>query len=176
LTSARPGHVNLTFKSTFIGRYEDRLELTFEDTQTKTRFMISRPFKVVVGNKEVHEALRPKTPYTPRLKTARAKVTKVVDGVPPAPRKKRIPYVGHLPEASIPDTLLAILDGPESIRNQVEQIRSAHLPSEFSSSTYAKTFKTLLWVEEHKAKYVSGNPFQVAITDTATEPTWKDTT
>ena len=138
--------------------------------------MTSRHFKLVVGNKEVHEALRPKTPYTPRPKTARAKVTRVVDSVPPAPRKKRIPYVGQLPDAPTPDTLLAILDGPESVRNQVEQIRSAHLPSEFSSFTYAETFKTLLWVEEHKAKYVSSLLCQVATTDTATEPTWKDMT
>ncbi|KAH6909397.1 RNA helicase [Coprinopsis sp. MPI-PUGE-AT-0042] len=128
LTSLRPGHVKLTFRNNFIGRYEDRLELVFEDTQLKKRFMISRPLQIVVGNQAEHEALR----VPPRAADA-------------------IRYVADLPHAHIPARLLAVLNGSETIRKQLAHIRRVHLPAEVSSSTYARHIKTLLWVEEHKA-------------------------
>ncbi|KAH6905317.1 RNA helicase [Coprinopsis sp. MPI-PUGE-AT-0042] len=150
LTSLRPGHVKLTFRNNFIGRYEDRLELVFEDTQLKKRFMISRPLQIVVGNQAEHEALRPKIPYTPRPRTAREPIKKTVKGVRPR-AADAIRYVTDLPHAYIPARLLAVLNGSESIKKQVAHIRRVHLPAEVSSSTYARHIKTLLWVEEHKA-------------------------
>ncbi|KAH6905316.1 RNA helicase [Coprinopsis sp. MPI-PUGE-AT-0042] len=151
ITSARPGFVGLTFRNSFIGRYEDRLELVFEDTQLKKRFMISRPLQVVVGNEEEHEALRPKIPYTPRPKTAREVIKTTVKGVAP-PATNAIPYVGALPRAMPPAQLLVVLNGSEPIKKQVDHIKRVHLPRDLSSATYARHFKILLWVEEQKAE------------------------
>ncbi|KAH6909394.1 RNA helicase [Coprinopsis sp. MPI-PUGE-AT-0042] len=152
LTSAHAGHVDLAFQNNFIGRYEDRLELIFEDIHSKKRFMISRPLQVVVGNKAEHSALLPKIPYTPRPKTARRVVEQVVPGVAPSARRNAIPYVRPLPKAPPPAQLLEILNGSDPVRKQVDDVKSVHLPPDLSSYTYAQHFGTLLWVEEHKTE------------------------
>lgn len=126
--------------------------------------MISRPLQVVVGNKAEHSALRPKIPYTPRPKTARRRaVEKVIEGVAPAARRNAIPYVRRLPKAETPAQLLEILDGSETLRKQVEDVKSIHLPPDVSTSTYAQHFGTLLWVEEHKTVYVLSLPIIVPL-------------
>jgi hypothetical protein len=175
LTSARRGFVRIDFENSFLGRYEDRLELVFEDTQLKKRFMISRPLQVVVGSKAEHEALRPRIPYAPRPRTARDAVTTTVKGVAP-PATNAIPYVGALPRALPPAQLLAVLNRSEPAKKQVDHVKRVHLPQELSSSTYARNFKTLLWVEEHKAEYVSCVQHSIMAADIATELTSNGTT
>jgi helicase MOV-10 len=66
ISNLRPLSLIIGFRQGFLGRYHDRLELIFEDTQLKKRFIITRALKAIVGNKAEHEALQPKVPYVPR--------------------------------------------------------------------------------------------------------------
>jgi len=81
LTRLRPLTLIVAFQQPHIGRYEDRLELLFEDTQLRKRFGISRTLKAIVGDKATHEALKPKSPYIPRTRSVRKEIGEVVEGV-----------------------------------------------------------------------------------------------
>ncbi|KAF8954804.1 P-loop containing nucleoside triphosphate hydrolase protein [Flammula alnicola] len=147
--STRPLPLTLTFKQIHIGRYEDRVEFLFGDSQLKKRFIISRTLKAIVGNRAEHEALMPATPYIPRLRTSRKAVVKVVEGIKP-PALNAIPYIGRLPKASIPSTLQSILSSSQSTKDVSAQVRKIFMPTDFNSNTYDPHFKHLLWVEEYK--------------------------
>ena len=78
VVSGRPITVRVTFKQNHIGRYEDRLEVVFENIQLKKRFTISRAVSATVGNKVDLEALKPKEPYIPNIRADRSPVTNVI--------------------------------------------------------------------------------------------------
>jgi len=73
--------LTIRFTQDHRGRYEDRAEILFEDTQLGKEFVIVRPLRVIVGSREDHAALRPTAPYVPRRRTNRAPVNEVVPGV-----------------------------------------------------------------------------------------------
>lgn len=150
--SGRPITLKITFRQSHIGRYEDRLELLFEDTQLKKQFIISRTLKAIVGNKTDHEALKPKSPYIPRPRTTRQPEKQVVEGVAPA-ALDAIPYVGRLPRAEIPQPLLSILSGSETVSQQISHVRRVFIPNILNSDTYGRHFKHLLWIEEFKMEH-----------------------
>ncbi|KAF8895854.1 RNA helicase [Gymnopilus junonius] len=132
-----------------IGRYEDRVEFLFEDTQLKKRFIISRLLKATVGNKADHEALMPIAPYVPRVRTTRRPVREVVEGIKP-PALNAVPYVGHLPKAAIPPQLQTILSSSQSTKQITAQVQKIYIPDVFDSTSYDRLFKHLLWIEECK--------------------------
>ncbi|KAF5329141.1 hypothetical protein D9611_013223 [Ephemerocybe angulata] len=143
--------VVVAFEQKYIGRYEDRLELVFEDRQLQKQFYITRPLRAIVGDKADHEALKPVAPYVPRQQTNRIPETTVVEGVAP-PSTQSIKYVSKLPLATIPPNLLAILRDTKSIAKQLEEIKKLFVPRDFNSDTYARFFKNLLWIEEHRSE------------------------
>ncbi|KAJ3508690.1 hypothetical protein NLJ89_g5619 [Agrocybe chaxingu] len=150
VTSSRPLTLTLVFKQPFVGRYEDRVEFRFEDTQLRKRFVISRTLKAIVGNKAEHEALQPRTPYVPRSRTARKAIAEIIEGVRP-PALNAIPYVGRLPKADIPTQLQGILSGSESTSRLISHVRRVFLPEALNSvNYYGRHFKYLLWIEEYK--------------------------
>ena len=149
LTRLRPLTLIVAFQQPHIGRYEDRLELSFEDTQLRKRFGISRTLKAIVGDKATHEALKPKSPYIPRSRSVRKEIGEVVEGVKPA-SLTAIPYVAPLPRALIPAHLQSILAGSESVARVVAQIRKIFLPAQLNSANYGRQFRHLLWIEEFK--------------------------
>ncbi len=149
----RPLSIVMELKQSFIGRYEDRVEFVFEDSQLKQRFIISRTLRAIVGNATEHEALAPKVPYTPRVRSTRKPIQKVVEGVKP-PALNAIPYTRKLPEAAIPSHLASVLSSPEGTAKIVSQIRKRFLPAALNSKTYGPYFKQLLWAEEHQAECV----------------------
>jgi helicase MOV-10 len=144
-----PLTIVIEFKQGSIGRYQDRLELVFEDTGLKKRFIITRALKAIVGNKAEHEQLQPKAPYVPRSRSNRTPVLEVVEGVKP-PARFIIPYVGPLPKASIPNRLQNILSGGDSVAKITSQIKNIFIPQVLDSSSYGQHFKHLLWIEEYK--------------------------
>ena len=77
----RETRLTVDFTQTYRGRYEDRAEIIFEDTQLGKRFVIVRPLRAIVGSREDHATLRPSAPYVPRKRTNRAPVNEVVPGV-----------------------------------------------------------------------------------------------
>jgi helicase MOV-10 len=153
ISSTEPRSLTYGFEQKHIGRYEDRLELVFEDTQLKKRFVISRLLRAIVGNQAEHEALRPIAPYVPRKRTTRTPESQVVPGVPP-PSSTAIPYVSRLPFADIPVNLSNLLTDSQSSEKKLADIKRLYLSGLFSSQTYARHFKCLLWIEEHRTEWV----------------------
>lgn len=143
--------VRLAFQRSFVGRYEDRLELTFEDAQLRKRFVITRTVKVIVGDKAAYEQLKPSAPYKPRPRTSRKMINEndVIPGEKP-PAMGVIPYVGRLPEAKIPQPLKTLLESSESVGKIVKQIKKIYIPQVVDSGNYGRFFKYLLWIEEAK--------------------------
>ena len=164
VTSRAPIQLAVSFKEHFIGRYEDRLELIFEDTQLEKQFIIARSLKAIVGNKAEHEALQPKTAYVPRTRSTRRIIPEqdIVEGVKP-PALNAIRYVVPLPKATIPTQLHNILASSETTAKVVSTVRKVFLPQDFNSDTYGRHFKQLLWVEEFKSEYVFRSVDTVAV-------------
>ncbi|KAF8341944.1 RNA helicase [Amanita rubescens] len=150
ITTITPITVQVTFKQKHIGRYEDRIEMLFEDIQLDQRFIISKPLSAIVGSKADHEALKPIAPYTVQPRTTREPELKIVEGVQP-PSTQAVPYIGRLPLALIPSHLLSTLSSGTT-GEIIARIRRAYLPREFNSETYARLFKHLLWIEEYRSE------------------------
>lgn len=158
VTPRTPVPVTFRFDQRSIGRYEDRVEFTFEDTSLKGRFVITRPLQVIVGNEADHEALKPVSPYVdPRLKRGRTRREPEVDVVPGVapPSVKAVRYVLALPKADIPKHLADVLsrsDGGVPLKQQIEDIRRVFLPATLNVGTYARFFKNLLWMDEYRTE------------------------
>jgi len=82
----RETRLTISFTQSYRGRYQDRAEILFEDTQLGKEFVIVRPLRVIVGSRADHAALRPTAPYVPRRRTNRPPVTELVPGVVSPPR------------------------------------------------------------------------------------------
>ncbi|KAF6757614.1 RNA helicase [Ephemerocybe angulata] len=159
ITLRSPATVTFKFKERFIGRYDDRLELTFKDAQLNKIFIISRPVGAIIGSEVDHEALKPISPYIdPRLRSggraARAPVSKVIEGVAP-PSANAVNYVLPLPRAAMPKHLLDLLSVAEqggSLKQLIGDVRKIFMPNVLNSATYARHFKCLLWAEEFRTE------------------------
>ena len=152
LTSRLSITFSVSVQQDHIGRADDRLDFIFEDAQLKTRFMISRRLRVIVGSKDDHELLKPRAPYMPRKRTTRVPETKVIEGVAP-PATTAIPYITKLPPFTIPASITNTLSNG-SIQEIMRHVRQVHLPSVFNAETYGRHFKCLLWVEEFRMEFV----------------------
>ncbi|KAF9057246.1 P-loop containing nucleoside triphosphate hydrolase protein [Panaeolus papilionaceus] len=153
ITNLRPLRFQLTFRNSFVGRYEDRLELTFEDARLKQTFVIVRVLRAVVGDQTLHQELQPRAPYIPRTRTKRQVVADadVVPGEKP-PAQTVIQYIGRLPKADTPEYLKRVLDNDTLSTGRTLQEVQKMMPASFDSASYGRWFKLLLWVEEHKAE------------------------
>ena len=141
--------LNIRFKQPYVGRYQDRLELLFENTKSKKKFIITRALKAIVGNKGEHEDLQPKTPYIPRSTPKRSPILEIVEGIKP-PTTSVIPYVGVLPKAHIPTLLEKVLTSKDSEAKKTARIKSDFIPQTLNSKSHGQHFKHLLWVEEFR--------------------------
>lgn len=81
-------------------------------------------------------------------------MSEVIPGVKP-PTHTAIRYVGRLPEAPIPDDLARVLDDDNMPTGKRLAEIGKIMPSEFDAESYGPYFKLLLWMEEHKAEYIS---------------------
>jgi helicase MOV-10 len=137
---------NVMFASTFRGRYQDRLEFVFEDRALLQRFVIVRTVRAISGEPGAYADLQPSAPYVPRKWAPRTRESNVIPGVRP-PALTAVPWVVPLPDAIVPHALAdAVSPGP--MRDVIGRIRQSFLPSVLNGDTYARHFKTLLWVEE----------------------------
>ncbi|TEB29939.1 hypothetical protein FA13DRAFT_602788 [Coprinellus micaceus] len=62
ITPSTPAFVQFKFTQRSTGRYEDQIELGFEDTSLHVRFVITRRLQVIVGNQADHKSLKPTSP------------------------------------------------------------------------------------------------------------------
>ena len=148
----RPLTCQITFRSPHSGRFEDRVEILFEDQALSQRFVIVRPIKGIVGNNADHELLRPTAPYVPRKRTNRTPETNVLPG-PPPPALEAIKYVVKLGKAEIPKQLATALSSGSNA-DIIGRVRRMFLPEIWDVSSYGRHFKHLIWVEEHRMEWV----------------------
>ncbi|KAA1476103.1 P-loop containing nucleoside triphosphate hydrolase protein [Dentipellis sp. KUC8613] len=149
LESSAETCITVTFRqpAVLIGRYEDKLEITFQD-ESHGRFTIVRSVRAIVGNREDYEALKPSAPYVPRHKGPKRAEKRIVEGIPP-PSLNAVEWVRKLPEAEIPKQLLSIL-AMKSVDDIVNELKHNVIRGDLSPELYGLYFKTLLWVEEHR--------------------------
>jgi helicase MOV-10 len=152
ITFATPIPLTVSFNLPYGGRYEDRLELVFEDIQLRKRFLISRSLRAIVGSKVDHELLKPKAQYVPRTRLTRQPETNVIEGILP-PALNAIPWKVALPHANIPQQVSSILS-KGSLADVIKHVRNVLLPKAFNSDNYARHFKNLLWIEEFRMECV----------------------
>ncbi|KAF5389693.1 hypothetical protein D9757_006021 [Collybiopsis confluens] len=148
INPGRPRVLLLSFHPSYVGRYEDTLELVFRDQTKGTRFIIHRRVLATVGDRQDHEQLAPSAPYTRRKRVALQ-----IDG--PIRRSLRPPtwtktlWVGTLPKFDIPREITGILykRGARS-RNDVLALVKGIMEPTFTTRTYGKRFQLLLYLEE----------------------------
>ena len=131
-----PLTLDIRFKQPYVGRYRDRLELLFGDEQLKKKFIITRSLNAIVGNKDEHEALQPKTPYYLRSMSKRSLILKIVEGIKP-PAISGIPYIGSLPFADIPTHLEKTLSSKDSEAKLTARVKSVYFSQVFNGKTYS---------------------------------------
>jgi helicase MOV-10 len=128
---SRPHVVTLKFSTSFRGRYQDRVEFTFEDVSLQKRFAIVRDIRGIGGEQSEYEALRPTAPYVPRKWQARTQESNIIPGVKP-PALDAIPWVVPLPEAAVPRALADTVS-TGAIKDILARLKSSFF---------------LLWIEE----------------------------
>jgi helicase MOV-10 len=143
----------VTLKQPLRGQFTDRLEISFEDTTLRQRFVIVRRVKAIVGSRAEYELLRPRAPYVPRRRAQREPESVVVAG-PPPPATSTVMWVVKLTQAPIPTTLAAIL-ASGSVKDILAQLRRTVLPAVVNCDTYGRYWKNVIWVEEHRMECVS---------------------
>jgi helicase MOV-10 len=148
LTFSTPILPVIRFSQSYRGRYEDRIEIIFEDNKLNKQFVITRSMRVIVGDKADHELLRPTTPYIPRKRTQRQAENEVIPGELP-PALKAVPYIVNLTKAPIPRQVSSTLS-TGSTSEIIRNVRRILLPSVLDSEAYGRHFKNLLWIEENQ--------------------------
>lgn len=137
------------------GRYEDRVEFTFElPSQNNKQFVITRAVKGTVNVEAHQQQLAPTAPYTRPKRRPRGFKDSITDGTRPSNfERQKTAFRYPLPDSKIPADVVAIVQhGP--VDTKVERIREEKLPAEVQSSTYADHWQTLLWLEEFQAELV----------------------
>ncbi|CDO71155.1 hypothetical protein BN946_scf184845.g25 [Trametes cinnabarina] len=146
----RPGQVIrilVTFRQALPGRYQGRLELTFNDGTTRP-FVIIRQLRAVVGNSEDHELLKAAAPYVHRRPAKWYSNASTVEGRRP-PALDVVKWVKPLLPAPIPPALADAL-ALRSTKAAIAAIRTHHLPGTLTAATHTRHFQTLLHIEEQR--------------------------
>ncbi|KAI0075957.1 P-loop containing nucleoside triphosphate hydrolase protein [Panus rudis PR-1116 ss-1] len=146
---SRASKICVSFSQQQLGRYEDRIELVFEDVKLKTRFVIVRAVYATVGSQADHELFKPRAIYKPRKRTARAPERHITPGPPPA-SATAVKWLTRLPPAEIPRQLYETLVAGNDTKEVIATLNSTIIPLHFQCQTYGRRFQTLLWVEEFR--------------------------
>ncbi|KAI0316313.1 P-loop containing nucleoside triphosphate hydrolase protein [Amylostereum chailletii] len=144
--------VLVTFRQTFRGQFDDRLEITFEETALSKKFVIVRLLKASVGSRLDYDVLRPSKPYyiAPN-RTRREPEASVVPGVKPS-AGRAVKWVTKLPTADMPKAISSVLSS-RSTRSVLSQLKTSILPNVLNANTYSRFYKTLIWVEEYRMEH-----------------------
>ena len=135
----------MTFHSSYIGRFEDALELEFYDVHRKERFVILRRVIAVVGLAEDYEFLKPKGPYRRPVFVPLGPEPKAIPTARP-PTWSKVNWAVRLPEFPVPKWMSEALNTTDR-KKSTAQIRQ-RLPAVFNMETYGKYWGTILHAEE----------------------------
>ncbi|KAG8954846.1 hypothetical protein FRC04_010329 [Tulasnella sp. 424] len=126
------------------------------------QFVITRTVRANVTVEAHQQQLAPIAPYTRPKRRPRGVKSSILDGTRPSSfERQKTAFCYPLPESKIPADLVSLVEHG-SVDAKVARIREMRLSDELESSTYAKHWQTLLWLEE----------YQVEIWSTMTKQTW----
>ncbi|KAF9443544.1 RNA helicase [Macrolepiota fuliginosa MF-IS2] len=144
-----PRTVRIRFVASEVGRYEDTLALIFTELQQRNTFIITRKVFATIGDPELHDRLKPETPYT-RHKGPRMNITgRILPSTRP-PEWSKPHWVERLPKYDVPAYVIEAAFGKQ-YRNAVQNIRRL-MPTVFNTPSYGKWFQYLLYVEEEQMR------------------------
>ncbi|EJD54694.1 P-loop containing nucleoside triphosphate hydrolase protein [Auricularia subglabra TFB-10046 SS5] len=133
------------------GRYQDRLQITFQEVQTGKSFSIVRDVTAVVTDGEDFRMLQPTAPYRPREKMPVVEDPKIVSA--PSARTD-VPWTRQLPVALIPlplkKTLREIENRAADEQRHILVSRKLVPEGPLSQAVYKRLFKALLSIEEDR--------------------------
>lgn len=133
------------------GRFEDRIELIFEDLHLNRKFAITRRVRATVAVKADYEALRPNAPYVRPNRKFEEPMQEIIPGIAP-PALSAIRWKTRLLQYPIPPGLVETAFGNGTSAEIAARIRQAFLPNTLDSRTHGRHFGVLLWVEEERAR------------------------
>ncbi|KIY47323.1 RNA helicase [Fistulina hepatica ATCC 64428] len=149
VSGERPLHLDVSFRQGFLGSYQDRLEIKFEDRKHGRQFVIVRNFEAVVGDQHDHDQFGARSVYVPRkVVEEREPETNVIPEPPMPAFEAATKYVVSLPKAAIPRHIEDILS--QKSNGEVMRKFKQLLPKSLNTFSYAQYFKPLLWAEEYK--------------------------
>ncbi|KAK7052594.1 RNA helicase [Favolaschia claudopus] len=140
--------------SEFDGEYKDVLELVFLNRSTRQRFLITRRVFAVVGSKDDHEQLKPKTPYQRRRRAPFQFNGPIVPSLRP-PTWGPIKWTSRLLPFDPPPALIQAAFGESDSQRKRSGILHGvkqFVPSAFNLNTYAQHFQTMLYIEEEQKR------------------------
>ncbi|KZT24162.1 P-loop containing nucleoside triphosphate hydrolase protein [Neolentinus lepideus HHB14362 ss-1] len=145
ISSSVPLLLPVQFHATHEGRFSDILELNFWDVIRQKAFVITRRLHVIVGSKDDHELLKPKTPYVrPEISTTLSPDVTPIPACRP-PTWTRMGWSSRLHDFPIPPWLTGLAlttDGTKAVKKI--------MPSSLDMATYGNWFQILMWVDEEK--------------------------
>ncbi|KAI0690995.1 P-loop containing nucleoside triphosphate hydrolase protein [Cerioporus squamosus] len=145
LRPGQPLRFLVTFRHTQLGRYDARLEFTFQ--AAGGTFVIARRLLVAVGDYDERELLKPVAPFVRSRRMHWSVDGPVLQGV--APPRERMNWRRQLHHFPIPGELAEILQmrSPQDI---IDRLRERCFHNELSQANHLDYFATLLWIEEHR--------------------------
>ncbi|KAJ6572149.1 P-loop containing nucleoside triphosphate hydrolase protein [Mycena capillaripes] len=145
--------LSVEFHPSFDGEYKDALELIFLDTSTRNRFLIIRKLCAVVGSKDDHQQLKPKSAYNRRKPAPFQFDGPIVRSLRP-PTWGPIKWTSRLLEYKPPANLIQAAFGPSSGSNTKSILYAVKqfLPAAFALKTYAHHFQVMLYLEDEQMR------------------------
>lgn len=143
----QPLQYTIFFRHALHGRYEARLEFTFQ-APGQAAFVIARRLLVVVSNAAERDLLKPIKPFERGRRAEWNHEAEVLVGQAPKLGDKTN-WARDLPQYHIPPPLLDILRGrsPEDV---FAQLQDEYFPVPLSQPNHAQYFQYLLWIEENR--------------------------
>ncbi|KAJ7034542.1 P-loop containing nucleoside triphosphate hydrolase protein [Mycena alexandri] len=135
----------------FDGKYDDVLELVFLETLSKIRFLITRNLCAVVGSKDDHQILKPKSAYSRRKLAPFQFDGPIIRSLRP-PTWGPIKWTTRLLEFKSPDPLMQAAFGAHSSTKKVLETVKRFLPQSFTIYTYAEHFQAMLYIEDEQMR------------------------
>ncbi|KAI0747145.1 P-loop containing nucleoside triphosphate hydrolase protein [Daedaleopsis nitida] len=145
----QPSRFTIRFLHVLHGKYEARLEFTFNG-EGREPFVIARRLVVVVSDAQERELLKPVAPYVRGKRARWNEDGPTLAGKPPH-GINTMKWARELLPFTIPPPLASLLD-IRSPHEVLTRLREEYFPDALSQANYALFFQNLLYIEEHRER------------------------